>query len=197
MTTKRCIKCQLVKSTSEFHQLKTNQDGFDSRCRSCIQFYNGEKTQRGLQILQDLAITRSCCAHCQRPYLNEDWHFFEFDHIDPNQKQSTRETESKWVQSNEFEFFQRVAPNLQLLCIRCHKIKTREELKLGGVVHQKTYGQSQPAEVIDFGWNLFNPVPTPEADDYVSWAWSQVRREGDWIVERDIDGRIIYSQLAK
>ena len=197
MTTKRCTKCQLVKSTSEFAKDKHARDGFTRKCKQCFRDYDTEVRQRGLQMLQSLAMDKGCCAHCQRPYSNEDWHFFEFDHIDSQLKKSEKETKFGWIVCNSKEFFQRVAPNLQLLCVKCHKFKTSEENKFGGPVHQKKHGQSEPPEVIDFGWNLFNPVPTPEADDYLSWSWSLVRREGDWIVQRDIDGRITKSQLAK
>jgi len=146
--------------------------------------------QRGLQILQDLATTRGCCAHCERPYSNEDWHFFEFDHIDPTQKHSRRETESRWVDRNEYEFFKRVAPNLQLLCVKCHKIKTSKECKLGGVVHQKMFGESKPAEVLDPGWDLFNPVPLAEPDE-LKMTYTQLAKEGIWITVRDINGKLI------
>ncbi len=197
MTTKRCNKCQLVKSTSEFSKNKYVPDGLSYTCKHCHRKRHAEDRQRGLEILQCLAVDKGCCAHCERPYLNEDWHFFEFDHIDSRCKQSKKETNAEWVSRHTQEFFERVKPNLQLLCIKCHRLKTSEENSFGGAVHQKLHGQSQPAEVIDFGWNLFNPTPTPDADDYVSWAWSLVRREGDWIVQRDIDGRIIKSELAK
>ena len=197
MTTKRCIKCKLVKSTSQFYKQHTNNSGLSSRCKGCLQIYNAGRTERGLQIMQALAMSKSCCEYCQRPYSNEDWHFFEFDHINPNQKRSNVETHSLWVNANQDEFNERVAPNLQLLCVKCHKIKTSEESKLGGSVHQKKYGESKPAEVLDFGWSLFNPIPLPETDDYTSWSWSLIQREGNWIVQRDIDGRIINSELSK
>jgi hypothetical protein len=150
----------------------------------------------GRKILQDLAKERGQCAHCQRSYCLEDWDFFEFDHIDPTLKKKT-DSKDYWVKAHLQEFNEKIKPNLQLLCVRCHKLKTKKDLARGGGSHQLRHEASAPAEVIDFGWNLFNPVPAPEADDYVSWSWSLVRREGDWIVERDIDGRIIYSELAK
>ena len=190
MTTKHCYKCQLVKSASEF---KKNRN----LCKKCDQAKETRRRQRGLEILQKLATIQGHCQNCERSYTNDEWHFFEFDHVDAKLKKHNYETNVGWVASNEKKFWETVVPNLHLLCVKCHKLKTSKENKDGGAIHQKKHGQSKPAEVIDFGWNLFNPTPTPEADDYVSWSWSLVRRESDWIVQRDIDGRIINFELAK
>jgi hypothetical protein len=156
MTTKRCSKCQLVKSTSQFNKHKECRGGFNATCKSCCSIRETQRSERGLDILQSLAMTRGCCNHCQRPYTNEDWHFFEFDHIDPSLKQTRRETESRWVSGHQVEFFERVAPNLQLLCVKCHKIKSIEEQKLGGAIYQKMFGQLEPAEVIQTDLTLFD-----------------------------------------
>ena len=75
MTTKRCNKCQLVKSTSEFSKNKYVPDGLSYTCKHCHRKRHAEDRQRGLEILQCLAVDKGCCAHCERPYLNEDWHF--------------------------------------------------------------------------------------------------------------------------
>ena len=69
------------------------------------------------------------------------------------------EAEARWIDGHRDEFYTRVAPNLQLLCVKCHKIKTSKELKLGGSVHQKIHGQSQSAEVIEPDLTLFD-LPT-------------------------------------
>ena len=200
MTTKRCNKCQLVKSISEFARDKSSQDGFTRRCKHCFRTKNAEVRQGGLQILQSLAMDKGCCAHCERPYSNEDWHFFEFDHIDSRLKKSRKETELHWVMSHRREFFERVAPNLQLLCVKCHKLKTTEENKVGGAVHEKKYGQSQPAEVLDPGWDLFHPVPVGGPDE-LKFEYTALLKEGDWITVRDIDGNLIryepYSNYIK
>ena len=197
MTTKRCNKCRLVKSTSEFGNDKKSRDGFTYNCKHCIRCIDKEARQRGLQILQTLAMARTCCAHCQRPYSNEDWHFFEFDHIDSRCKKSDKETNIGWVARHTQEFFQRVEPNLQLLCIKCHKLKTIEEYRFGGAVHQKMHGQSQPAQVIRHDLTLFDPSLTLEPGE----EYSLHEREGEWITVRDIDGNLIryepYSNYTK
>ena len=197
MTTKRCSKCRLVKSTSEFGNDKKNRDGFSSYCKHCMRDVNSETRQRGLQILQILAMARNHCAHCQRQYLNEDWHFFEFDHIDPKLKQGNKETNLAWVAQHAEEFFQRVEPNLQLLCIKCHKLKTIGEKSFGGAVHQKMHGKSQPAEVIRRDLTLFDFSLTLEPGE----EYSLHMKEGEWITVRDIDGNLIryepYSNYIK
>jgi hypothetical protein len=187
MATKRCGKCQLVKSVTEFNKNTKDRDGLRNSCKMCCQNTNAVTTQRGLDILQSLAMTQGCCKLCQRPYTNEDWYFFEFDHIDPSLKQSKKETEARWVSGHQDEFFQRVALNLQLLCIKCHKIKTSKELQLGGAVHQKKFGVTKPAEVVELGWNLFTQPPTLE--DFETYSYHL--REGDWITVRDINGKLI------
>jgi len=194
MATKRCIKCRLLKSTSEFYKHLTNTDCLDTRCKSCVQFYSAQRIQRGLQILQNLATTRGCCAHCQLPYSNENWHFFEFDHIDPSLKQHKKETKSPWVAKYQHEFFQRIAPNLQLLCVKCHKIKTSKELKLGGAIQQKNIGGTKPPQVLDLGWNLFNPVPLAEPDE-LNMTYTQLAKEGMWVTQRDVQGNLIWFEL--
>jgi hypothetical protein len=187
MATKQCSICQLVKSLTEFNKNNGNQDRLSTYCRVCQSKYTANRTKRGLSVLQDLAITIGCCSHCQRPYTNEDWHFFEFDHIDPSLKQSRRETDTKWIASNLNEFFTRVAPNLQLLCVKCHKIKTSKELKIGGTIYEKSSGVTKPAEVVELGWNLFTQPPTLE--DFETYSYHA--REGDWITVRDINGKLI------
>ena len=156
MTTKRCIKCKLVKSTNDFSKHKIRHDGLSTRCRSCEAKRSAKAIEQGLKILQSLAIGRGSCEHCKRPYSNEDWHFFEFDHIDPSLKRSRKETDSRWVVAHVVEFTERVQPNLQLLCVKCHKIKSSQEKKLGGAVYEKKYGQLKPALVIQTDLTLFN-----------------------------------------
>ena len=142
-------------------------------------------------------MARSCCAHCQREYTNEDWHFFEFDHINPNDKRSKKETASQWVCAHHHEFVERVAPNLQLLCIKCHKLKSSEEAKVGGAVHKKKHGESKPPQVIQRDLTLFNPELTLESGE----EYSCHTKEGEWVTVRDIDGNLIryepYSHYIK
>jgi hypothetical protein len=190
MTSKRCTKCQLVKSATEFNKNNETLDRLSTYCRVCQKNYTANRTKRGLDILQDLATSRGCCSHCQKPYANEDWYFFEFDHIDPSLKRSKRETDSKWIASHLNEFVTRIAPNLQLLCVKCHKIKTSDEMQLGGVVYQKMFGESKPAQVLDPGWDLFNPVPLGEPDE-IKMTYTRLAKEGEWITVRDINGKLI------
>ena len=156
MTTKRCTKCHVVKQLTDFSNVDRGKYGKNSKCKKCNQLYAEKKTERGLKILKELASSQRCCQHCSRLYTNEDWHFFEFDHINPNLKLFKNEAEARWIDGHRDEFYTRVAPNLQLLCVKCHKIKTSEEIKLGGSVHKKIHGQSQSAEVIEPDLTLFD-----------------------------------------
>ncbi len=113
-------------------------------------------SERGLAVLKNLAKDKNCCNHCQRPYFDEDWHFFEFDHIDAKLKKSRKETDARWVAAHVNEFIRRVAPNLQLLCVKCHKLKSSEESKIGGAVYQKRFAQLNPEEVIQTDLTLFD-----------------------------------------
>jgi hypothetical protein len=156
MTTKRCSKCQLVKSLTEFSYKKGCRNGLNPTCRTCNSIKATKYNQIGLKILQTLAMSQGSCQHCSLPYSNEDWHFFEFDHIDAKLKVSKKETEASWVTAHQVEFLERIAQNLQLLCVKCHKIKTSEELKLGGLVYQKTFGDLPPPQVIETDLTLFD-----------------------------------------
>ncbi len=193
MTTKRCAKCRVIKSVSLFNKNKNNPSGLHSYCKTCHSILAGELTGRGLKVLKDLATTRGQCEHCSRLYTEEDWHFFEFDHIDAKLKQSKRETNVRWIAGHINEFLTRVVPNLQLLCVKCHKIKSVEEQKLGGSVYQKMYGQSEPAQVIQRDLTLFDPHLIIEpGEEYTLHA-----QEGEWITVRDIDGNLIrYEPLS-
>jgi len=197
MTTKRCNKCQTVKSKTEFNLHPTNSDGRKGDCKSCQAKYNAKYKEIGFNLLQSFAVMKGCCNQCQRPYRVEDWHFFEFDHIDPKLKQSNNETHPRWIKTHRQEFLERVIPNLQLLCVRCHKIKTSKERKLGGSVHQKVYGETKPAQVIQRDLTLFDPAITLEPGE----EYSLHMKEGEWITVRDIDGNLIryepYSNYIK
>ena len=197
MTTKRCNRCQLVKSTSEFNRHITNSDRLKGDCKSCQQKQNVKYAEIGSHILQNLAVIKGCCNQCQRPYQNEDWHFFEFDHIDPKLKKFNKETSHQWISCHQQEFLKRVVPNLQLLCIKCHKLKTSQEMKLGGSVHQKKYGQSKPAQVIQRDLTLFDSAITLESHE----TYTLHACEGQWVTVRDIDGNLIryepYSNYIK
>ena len=194
MTTKRCNRCQLVKSVSEFCRHKKNHDGFNITCRACTSIYQKQLIERGQRILKNLAATRGCCQHCSRPYTDEDWHLFEFDHIDANLKQTRRETDGRWVLSNVDEFNKRVAPNLQLLCVKCHKIKSIEEQRLGGSVYQKMFGQQKPAQVIQRDLTLFDHHLTLEPGEEYTFH----DREGEWWTVRDMFGNLIrYEHRSK
>ena len=144
-------------------------------------------TERGLKVLKSLAKNRGCCQHCLRPYTEEDWHFFEFDHIDSKLKQLKKETDARWVAGHTDEFITRVVPNLQLLCVKCHKIKTIEEMKLGGAVYKKIYSQAGPAQVIQRDLTLFDTALTLEPGE----EYSLHTKEGEWVTVRDIDGNLI------
>ena len=197
MTTKCCTTCQLVKSTSEFNKQRKTSNGFRHACRQCQQKEAVDHSERGLNVLKNLAKNKNCCNHCQRPYFDEDWYFFEFDHIDAKLKQSNKETEARWVAGHVNEFATRVAPNLQLLCVKCHKLKSSEESKIGGAVYQKRFGQLKPAEVICHDLTLFDPSLTLEPGE----EYSLHTKEGEWITVRDIDGNLIryepYSNYIK
>ena len=187
MTIKRCTKCHLVKSTTEFHKNKGCKDELNSICKVCVQIQAKAHTERGLTILKKLAEERGCCKHCSLLYIEEDWHFFEFDHIDPKLKQSKKETESRWVIGHVDEFLTRVAPNLQLLCVKCHKLKTKEEIQTGGAVHQKKFGQQKPAQVIHRDLQLWDAALTLEpGEEYAFYD-----REGEWWTVRDMFGNLI------
>ena len=186
MTTKRCKKCGLIKSGTEFNKNQQTRDRLSYLCRRCLHFYRAELHQRGLQILLELAISQGCCQHCERPYSIEDRHFFEFDHIDAKLKQSKRETATAWVGANKNQFLKRIALNLQLLCIKCHKMKTKEECELGGSIYQKMHGQSQPAQVIQRDLTLFDAITIESHEMYTLHT-----QEGEWVTVRDIDGNLI------
>jgi len=86
---------------------------------------------------------------------------FDLDHIDPRLKIKKKETELGWIARHEKEFWERVAPNLRLLCCHHHRVVTGEQHAFGGELHQMEHGTADPA-------HLFN---IPQDNHPVLFEW--------------------------
>jgi hypothetical protein len=76
---------------------------------------------------------------------------FALDHIDPSLKLHSTETSPLWIFHNQQEFWSRVAPNLQVLCVHHNNIKRSQEYGVGGVMHVEPWDEDgQEIPHIDF-----------------------------------------------
>jgi hypothetical protein len=166
---KRCVICDHAKPASSeyFHSQRKNGDGFHSFCKVCKQsrtrLLDARRRDLGLKIKE--AFIRSIGSKCQYPgchmrYPDDLPGNFDLDHVDPRLKQ-TRETSLAWMAGNEKEFWERVAPNLRLLCCHHHRVITGEQFSFGGEWHQMLHGTADPA-------HMFN---IPQDNHLVLFEW--------------------------
>jgi hypothetical protein len=167
---KCCPRCGEVKLATEenWNRNPRTSDQFFSWCRICEsnrKQQDGDAAKiRGIEIKHEFI--RSVGSKCQHPgchmqYPDDLPGNFDLDHIDPRLKRKRRETEPGWMARHEQEFWERVAPNLRLLCCHHHRLITAEQARVGGVIHQILHGTADPA-------NLFN---IPQDNHPVLFEW--------------------------
>ena len=144
-----------------------------------------------MKILKDLAYLIGKCQGegCGLLYDEENAGYFQWDHVDETLKLHNYETKGSWLVCHQQEFENRVRPNLQLLCVKCHKNKSVESMKAGGVAHQKIFGEQPLAEVVVPDINLFTPF-VEDISEHTLFMY----KEGNYAVTRDINGRIVEAQ---
>ena len=180
--TKRCSMCQKELSFNNFNKSQRNKDGFHSYCRICDSAQK-EKKLKTIYELRNKIIKESGGCQSKDCYSSPDqtrllvtgfnYGLFDFDHIDESLKQHGKETTSSWIYINMDEFLNRVKPNLQVLCVQCHRLKSNNSNRVGNKVHQKMYGRKSPAQFIDPGYNLFDSVQTNHIHlDEDNWSLS-------------------------
>ena len=208
--TQRCRICQRELSIDKF----TNQQNSKRKrteCMECALSRVRDRTKPGFEIK---SLIKKEAGGCQNPdccsanhgerllVTNFNELMFQLDHIDESLKLHTMETKASWIACNKDEFFDRVKPNIQVLCYQCHQQKTSNAHRVGNKVHQKIHGRKPPSQFIDFGYNLFNIDKknnmSVKQHDEVSGTQIIERSdyENGWFVYRDIYGYLIeYTEL--
>ena len=68
---------------------------------------------------------------------------FALDHIDPSLKLHSKETSPIWIAHNEQEFWSRVEPNLQVLCVHHNSVKRGLQYGVGGEMHVQPWDDNE------------------------------------------------------
>jgi len=190
-------------SSDNFNKSKANKDGLQSYCRFCDSVRQGKERETvyelRIQIIEESGGCQddNCCSSADQTRLlvtGFNYGLFDLDHIDESLKQHRRETTPSWIYLNMDEFLNRIKPNLQVLCVQCHRLKSNHSKRVGNKVHQKIHGRKTPSKFIDPGYNLFNQVETIHIySDEDNWSF-----EDDYSVCRDNEGLLIkYIDLQK
>jgi len=172
-----------------------------------MSIYNQQKNLAAREMLMQIKLDAGGCQnpdcrsspnHNRLVSHQENLGLFDHDHIDEELKLNRRETDPAWITVNWQEFMNRVLPNLQVLCVHCHRERSKESMKLGNSVHSKIYGRKPPAQFVDPGHTLFNPPKTALLfeDEDIEVLPDQLKRENDWFVCRDGYGHLIWYRDA-
>ncbi len=194
--TKRCQICKRELSLDKFNKRNASADGLQANCRICDSVRK-EKELKTIYELRNKIIDESGGCQSKDCHSSPDqtrllvtgfnYGLFDFDHIDESLKQHQKETTSTWIYFNMDEFLNRVKPNLQVLCVQCHRLKSNHSRRLGNKVHQKIHGRKLPSQFIGPGYDLFNQVEITNTSLYEdNWTF-----EDNWSVCRDSEGFLI------
>jgi 5-methylcytosine-specific restriction endonuclease McrA len=125
---KVCGTCKQRKPVSEFSNDRSSRDGRRWRCKTCDNAYRAarrasvELPRRGLRKLTLIAMLGGRCVECGE----SDRSRLHFDHVDP---ETTVATVSELLDTGSWERILEEAAKCQLLCVDCHKPKTRSETR--------------------------------------------------------------------
>lgn len=111
-------------------------------CHDCNRKNVRKVRERGLEVKEQLLTEAGGCmwlnddgTRCHMRYPRDHRGNFTLDHIDASLKEGDHETRADWIVSHEQEFFERVRPNLQVLCCHHNRIKASIEQGVGGILH--------------------------------------------------------------
>ncbi len=147
-----CPKCNTIKPKS--HLVRHSQDErWFHFCYECNRRKNREQQAIGDRIRQSIFLKAGGCVWpgCHMRYPQDLRGNFCLDHINPELKLHKHETQSMWIASNQEEFWSRVAPNLQVLCVHHNLEKMANEYTVGGIMHVEPWdGDDDDIPHIDF-----------------------------------------------
>ena len=124
--TKVCGTCKERKPLTEFARNRAELDGRQRVCKTCDNARRGvrrawfeapRRVQRRVELIVRLG---GCCVECGE----SDPARLEFDHIHPATKVTTI---ARLLDTGSWERILEEVAKCQLLCIGCHKLKTRRE----------------------------------------------------------------------
>ena len=147
-----CPSCNTIKPKSHFID-QTQQSGQFIMCYPCNRGRSRKLLREGQQIRNLLYERAGGCVWlgCHMQYPKDLVGNFCLDHINPKLKKGHHETNPKWIVHNQQEFWSRVVPNLQVLCMHHNGVKRAQQYGAGGDMHVEPWDEeNQEIPHIDF-----------------------------------------------
>ena len=137
-----CTPCNTIKPRSHFVD-QTHQPEQFIACYDCTRDKSRKFLREGQQIRNLLYERAGGCVwpDCHLRYPKDFVGNFCLDHINPSLKKGVYETSPKWIVHNQEEFWSRVAPNLQVLCMHHNGVKAAQQYGVGGDMYVDPWDQ--------------------------------------------------------
>ncbi len=131
-----CPICNTIKPKSHLVPHNQNERWFHF-CYECGRRRSRERLAIGDRIRHSILLKAGGCVWpgCHMKYPRDLRGNFALDHINPQLKLHSNETSSLWILHNQDEFWSRVVPNLQVLCVHHNGEKFSKEFGVGGIMH--------------------------------------------------------------
>lgn len=147
-----CPTCNNIKPDYLMRAYKDKPEQFRT-CYECNRKTGRAVEEQWQQIRHSLLLKAGGCVWpgCHMRYPQDLSGNFALDHIDPKLKTGNHETKGTWVMAHLDEFWERVVPNLQVLCNHHNYEKMKMEIGVGGVLHINPWDeQEDEIRIVDF-----------------------------------------------
>ena len=140
-----CPTCNKIKPKLYLQAHRTIGPDFFTQCIECRRAATTKALREG-QMIRNLLYERAggCVwPDCHLRYPRDFVGTFCLDHINPSLKKGSYETNAMWITHNEEEFWTRVVPNLQVLCVHHNQVKRAQQYGVGGEMHIEPWDQDE------------------------------------------------------
>lgn len=162
-----CHGCNFIKPDYLFIKRKNKLNQF-LWCYGCHRKWTRAREEQWQEIRHSILLKAGGCVwpECHMKYPRDFSGNFALDHIDPTLKTGDHETKGYWVMAHLHEFWERVVPNLQVLCNHHNGEKNSIESGVGGVLHTDPWDEDVDEDlIVDF--NEIAPV-LPGMESFVN-----------------------------
>jgi len=144
-----CQGCNQIKPDFMFILDKRKSNQF-TICYHCNRERRRGQLMQWAAIRHNILIQAGGCVWpgCHMKYPRDFSGNFALDHIDPTLKTGSHETTDWWVVAHLDEFWERVVPNLQVLCHHHNGEKNSIESGVGGVLHTDPWDEDIDEDLI-------------------------------------------------
>ena len=139
-----CTHCNTIKPKSHLVPFAKREGEF-VQCYECNRQDSRKYLAKGDAIRHSIFLKAGGCVWpgCHMRYPQDLRGNFALDHINAALKLHIRETGSMWIACNQEEFWSRVAPNLQVLCVHHNLEKKSLEYNVGGTMHVNPWDKDE------------------------------------------------------